>query len=101
GLPVRLPTLSTRCASSSSRSGRAWTARDGLWFMDAAGLRRSLALMGQYLDHPMDLAHASLVAAPEAVPTRRVFTLGHDHFSTSPLRLGRGLQAFRIVPERS
>ena len=70
-----------------------------LWFMDAPSLQRALDLMEQYADHPMDLADASLVAAAEALRTRKVFTLDRDDFSTYRLRRGRTPLAFEILPE--
>lgn len=41
-------------------------------------LSRMAALMEKYRDTPMDLADASLVAAAEALGTKRVFTLDSD-----------------------
>jgi predicted nucleic acid-binding protein len=69
-----------------------------LWFMDATSLQRSLDLMDEYGDHPMDLADASLVAAAEALRTRKIFTLDRSDFSTYRLRRGRTVQAFEILP---
>ena len=79
---------------------RTFIARGGvsIWYLDGAGLRRCLALMEQYKDHPMDLADASLVAAAEALRTRRIFTLDRGDFSTYRLRRGRGHQPFEITP---
>lgn len=63
---------------------REFLLRDGaaVWAMDRAGLARAFVLMEQYADHPMDLADASLIAAAEALRTRRIFTLDRRDFST-------------------
>ena len=42
----------------------------------------------QYRDHPMDLADASLIAVAEVLPTRKVFTLDRNDFSTYRVRRG-------------
>jgi predicted nucleic acid-binding protein len=42
---------------------------------------RTFKLMKLYADHPMDLADASLVAAAEALGTRRVFTIDRREFA--------------------
>lgn len=42
--------------------------------------QRMRALMAQYVDTPMDLADASLVAAAESLDARRVFTLDDDFY---------------------
>lgn len=52
------------------------------------------ALMRQYRDAPMDLADASLVAAAEALGTRRVFTLDR-HFHAYRIA---GREPFEVVP---
>jgi predicted nucleic acid-binding protein len=44
----------------------------------AAEIDRMIELMDKYQDLPMDLADASLIAAAEALTTRRVFTLDND-----------------------
>lgn len=41
---------------------------------------RMALLMSQYQDIPMDMADASLVAAAESLPERRVFTLDTDFY---------------------
>jgi predicted nucleic acid-binding protein len=71
-----------------------------VWFMDSRAMERCFDLMEQYADHPMDLADASLVAAGEALQTRRVFTLDPDDFSTYRLRRGHASQPFEILPAR-
>lgn len=89
-----------RPGSRGAANLRAFLRQGGIaaWFMDAGALQRSLALMEQYEDHPMDLADASLVTAAEALSTRRIFTLDRADFSTYRLRRGRSLQTFEILP---
>lgn len=59
-----------------------------VWFFDRAWLTRAFELMEVYADHPMDLADASLVAAAEALGTRRVFTIDRKDFETYHVRRG-------------
>jgi len=59
-----------------------------VWFLDRAWLSRAFQLMDLYADHPMDLADASLVAAAEALGTRRVFTIDRNDFATYRVRRG-------------
>jgi predicted nucleic acid-binding protein len=59
-----------------------------VWFLDRTWLARSFQLMDLYADHPMDLADASLVAAAEALGTRRVFTIDRRDFETYRIRRG-------------
>jgi hypothetical protein len=59
-----------------------------VWFLDRAWLSRAFQLMDLYADHPMDLADASLVAAAEALGTRRVFTIDRHDFETYRVRRG-------------
>ncbi len=59
-----------------------------VWFLDRAWLARAFELMELYADHPMDLADASLVAAAEALGTRRVFTIDRKDFATYRVRRG-------------
>lgn len=58
---------------------------------------RALALMIQYADLPMDFADASLIAAAEAIGTRRIFTLDHRDFSTYRVRRGHRHDPVEIV----
>jgi predicted nucleic acid-binding protein len=53
--------------------------------------------MELYADHPMDLADASLVAAAEALGTRKVFTIDRDDFETYRVRRGHRHQAMEIL----
>ncbi len=69
----------------------------GVWHMSADSLGRSLELMDEYADHPMDLADASLVAAAEALGTTRVFTIDRNDFQTYRARFGRRLRAFTLI----
>ena len=69
---------------------REFVLQDGLQvlLLDRTALERAFELMEQYRDHPMDLADASLIALAEAIPTRKVFTLDRNDFSTYRLRRG-------------
>jgi predicted nucleic acid-binding protein len=68
-----------------------------VWFMDSEAIARSFALMERYLDHPMDLADASLVTAAEALETRKIFTIDRNDFSTYRVRKGRSYEGFEIL----
>jgi hypothetical protein len=68
-----------------------------IWFFTPAALERAFELMEQYADHPMDLADASLVAAAEAIPTRRVFTIDRGDFETYRIKRGHRYQTFQIL----
>jgi predicted nucleic acid-binding protein len=59
-----------------------------VWFFDRTTLRRAFELMESYADHPMDLADASLIAAAEALATRRIFTIDRRDFETYRVRRG-------------
>ena len=65
--------------------------------MDQTALDRALELMAQYVDRPMDLADASLIAAAEALQTRRIFTLDRTDFSIYRLRRGHRQVAMQII----
>lgn len=69
---------------------REFVLQDGLQVLplERTALERAFELMEQYRDHPMDLADASLIALAEAIPTRKVFTLDRNDFSTYRLRQG-------------
>ncbi|MDP9121135.1 MAG: hypothetical protein M3O15_07170 [Acidobacteriota bacterium] len=71
-----------------------------MWYLDGAALERSLDLMEQCADRPMDFADASLVAGAEALRTRTIFTLDRADFSTYRLRHGRTQEPFEIIPDR-
>lgn len=68
-----------------------------LFELSDRALARAFQLMEQYLDHPMDLADASLVTAAEGLRTTRVFTLDRRDFATYRARIGRSLRGFRLV----
>ena len=68
-----------------------------VWFFNRTSLTRAFELMEQYADHPMDLADASLVAAAEALSTRRVFTIDRKDFSTYRVRRGHRHQPMQTV----
>jgi predicted nucleic acid-binding protein len=53
--------------------------------------------MERYADHPMDLADASLVAAAEALDTRRVFTIDRRDFEAYRVRRGHRHHPMQIV----
>jgi uncharacterized protein len=53
--------------------------------------------MESYADHPMDLADGSLVTAPEALGTRRVFTIDRKDFETYRVPRGHRHQAIQII----
>ncbi|HEY3825594.1 MAG TPA: hypothetical protein VGL82_13605 [Bryobacteraceae bacterium] len=67
------------------------------WFLDREWLTRAFELMELYADHPMDLTDASLVAAAEALGTRRVFTIDRRDFGTYRLRRGHRHYPVEIV----
>jgi uncharacterized protein len=68
-----------------------------VWFMDSAGLERAFELMEQYADHPMDFADASLIAAAEALNTRKIFTVERQDFSAYRLRRGHRYYSVEIL----
>jgi predicted nucleic acid-binding protein len=78
---------------------REFIRRDGLavWFLDETSLQRALALMEQYADHPMDLADASLIVAAEALPTRKIFTIDRQDFTTYRIRRGHRYYGVEII----
>lgn len=69
-----------------------------VWFFDRTTLRRAFELMESYADHPMDLADASLIAAAEALATRRIFTIGRRDFEAYRVRRGHRYHPVQIVP---
>lgn len=86
-------------ASQGAVRLRDFILRGGLsiWFFDQSALNRSLELMKQYADHPMDLADASLVAAAEALQIRKIFTVDRNDFSAYRIRRGHSHQGFEIL----
>jgi uncharacterized protein len=69
-----------------------------VWFLDRPALTRAFELMELYADHPMDLADASIVAAAEALGSKRVFTIDRDDFETYRVRRGHRHHTIQIVP---
>jgi predicted nucleic acid-binding protein len=69
---------------------REFIAKNGMsiWFFDLASLTRAFELMELYAGHPMDLADASLLAAAEALETRKIFTTDRNDFATYRVRRG-------------
>lgn len=68
-----------------------------VWVFDRTTLRRAFELMESYADHPMDLADASLIAAAEALATRRIFTIDRRDFETYRVRRGHRYHPVQIV----
>ena len=66
-------------------------------FLDRPSLVRAFELMEQYADHPMDLADASLIAAAEALETRKVFTLDKNDFGAYRIRRGHRHYSVEII----
>jgi predicted nucleic acid-binding protein len=85
--------------SRGSENLRQFVQRGGtsLWFMDQTALSRCFELMKRYADHPMDLADASLITAAESLPTRKIFTIDRDDFSTYRIRHGHRHEAVEIL----
>jgi len=67
------------------------------WFFDQVSLTRAFELMELYADRPMDLADASIVAAAEALDTRKIFTIDRDDFETYRVRRGHRYYALEVV----
>ena len=86
-------------SSIGSERLREFVAEGGMavWFLDRAWLTRAFELMELYADHPMDLADASLVAAAEALGTRRVFTIDRRDFETYRVRRGHRHYLVEII----
>ena len=68
-----------------------------VWFFDQVSVRRAFELMEKYADQPMDLADASLVAASEALMTKRVFTIDRRDFEIYRLKRGHRHVRFELV----
>ncbi len=66
-------------------------------FLNNASLARCFELMEKFADQPMDLADASLVAAGEALETRKVFTLDRRDFGVYRLKRGHRCIQFELV----
>jgi uncharacterized protein len=61
---------------------------------DAVEQERMYELMERYRDRPMDLADASLVAAAEALGTKRIFTIDSDFY----IYQTNDREPFEVVP---
>lgn len=85
--------------SRGARNVRAFVTAGGLstWFMDHGALDRAFELMERYVDHPMDLADASLLVAAERLDTRRIFTVDRRDFLTYRIRRGHRLSSLEII----
>ena len=68
-----------------------------VWFLDLVSLTRAFELMELYADRPMDLADASLVAAAEALATRKIFTIDRNDFATYRVRRGHRHYALEVL----
>jgi hypothetical protein len=68
-----------------------------VWFMSDTFLTRAFELMHRYVDHPMDLADASLVVAAEVTRTTKVFTLDRRDFATYRARMGRSWKRLTLL----
>ena len=69
-----------------------------VWWFDFVTLSRAYELMDVYVDHPMDLADASLIAAAEALTTRKVFAIDRTDFAAYRVRRGHRHYAVEIIP---
>jgi uncharacterized protein len=73
-----------------------------VWFLGPDTLDRAFELMGEYADHPMDLADASLVVMAETENLHKVFTLDRRDFAAYRVKRGHRLRAFELLqPSRS
>jgi len=85
--------------STGSDRLREFVARNAMsvWFFGQASLIRAFELMELYADRPMDLTDASLVAAAEALDTRKIFTIDRDDFETYRVRRGHRHIALEVL----
>ncbi len=86
-------------ASRSFAALRELVHRRGLsiFFLSDATFDRSLELMEEYRDQPIDLADASLVAAAESLGASKILTLDLTDFTVLRIRRGHRLERFEIV----
>ncbi len=68
-----------------------------VWFASEQYLERAFELMLQYANLPMDFADASLVAAAEALGTRKIFTIDRRDFTVYRVRRGHRQLALAMV----
>lgn len=85
--------------SRGSEALRSFVAEGGMsvHFSSHEELLRAFELMDTYKDHPMDLADASVIAAAEALGTRRVFTLDRNDFQTYRVKRGHRLYPVEMI----
>jgi predicted nucleic acid-binding protein len=86
-------------ASRGASALRAFVERRGLTvtFLGPDSLTRAFELMARYVDHPMDLADASLVSVAETLRATTVFTLDRSDFATYRARVGRCARKFTVI----
>jgi predicted nucleic acid-binding protein len=68
-----------------------------VWHLDDPALVSAFELMQKYVDQPMDLADATLVAAAEVLNTRRIMTVDRRDFLTYRIRRGHRSISFELV----
>lgn len=85
--------------SRGAEALRAFITEDGMsvHFGSREETLRAFELMDAYRDHPMDLADASVIAAAEALGTRKVFTLDRNDFETYRIKRGHRLYPVEII----
>lgn len=106
---VRLPLVTTWPAFTEAMyllgASGGFAAQEALWNLvgeeqlrivdlTQASVARSAALMAKYVDTPMDLADATLVAAAEQLKVDRIFTIDTD-FHVYRMSNRRG---FNVIP---
>ncbi|MFZ5618595.1 MAG: type II toxin-antitoxin system VapC family toxin [Pseudomonadota bacterium] len=85
--------------SEHSSRLRAFVRRGGAAIVEMASdhIDRAFDLMEEYRDLPMDFADASLIAAAEALKTRKIFTLDTRNFAIYRIRRGHRRYPVDIV----
>ncbi len=85
--------------SVGSQALRSFIAEGGMsiYFSSHNETLRAFELMETYRDHPMDLADGSVIAAAEALSTRKVFTLDRNDFEIYRIKRGYRLYPVDIV----
>ena len=68
-----------------------------VWSFDATSLGGAYELMGQYSDHPMVLADASLMVAAEVFASTKIFTIDRQDFQTYRVRRGHRSVKVEII----
>ena len=87
-------------ASIGSNRLRDFVAQRGLrvWFLNDVALLRAFELIEQYADQAMDSADATLVAAAEALNTRKVFSIDRRDFDRYRVKRGHRYVGFQVIP---